>query len=1017
MNKAARLVRLALALAGCLLVPGVWASVLSADVQSISGGKLEARFDPASGRLTLLENGKAFAVGELAGAGKTECSTERLGQDSPLGPGSVLKVGPGEGRVVIRQGSPFVFIRRDGRSGPVVQPGNRAQVLRAKLDLGVAAGKLKVLGPGGLLDPAGNKGQHVLSAVADPVSGAGVVAGLVRIDAVSGALFTAIEGGQVVLTLRDDYGSAVPPHLKTDGGDWWAVGRFDDARLGLEAWADEFARINQVKLPPVPVGHMTWYCERHGGALNQTAVIELAQYLSRTFGPWGYDFLQIDDLWQNGQKRNGPAKDFTKVNPKGPYKDGMTPVAQKIRALGLRAGLWLLPFAIDHQDPVLAQQAKLVAHRADGSPYETNWSGTALDLTLPAARDYVRGFIAQAVKDWGYTYLKLDGLHIALASPQTYPNRSYVEDKYGDAVLADKTMSNMQAARAGLRAVRDGAGPDTFILGCCAPQNERSLGMVMGLVDAMRVGADSGVRWGGVVEGVRSSAVLYFFNGRVWWNDPDSIYARSSMPLNEVRCFAAWVTLTGMLNNQSDWSPLYGADRVELLRRTMPSHQLRGVRPVDLFENDPPRVWVLDYAVARQPRKTVGLFNWSDREAKIVVPAARLGLDAKARYAAVEFWSGRAAAPFAGELSARVAPRSCQVLSVRDLGNRPAVLGTSRHITGGAVDLLDETWDPAAGTLAGASRVVGGDPYEVRVLTACGQDKITCRPALRGEVSQADRQAGVKADLATEGGLVRLRLSSPASREVRWSVAFGPPRDEPPPAGVTDLKAEQPEADSPVRLCWNGSGPFYAVRRDGRLLATVGSNQWSDAEPLANRPCRYEVAAVTFAGQAGPSARVDFTAVKPVLGPVPPKPDVTLSSLKPLEARTGWGKLTVAKSITGRPLQLGKTTYADGIGLHAPARAVYQRRAEWKRFVAVVGINESQRPADQSSLICRVAVATADGEKVLASSPTLRFGRMERWHFDVALPDRATRVILLVDQADNADKSDHADWCDAGFLK
>ena len=177
------------------------------------------------------------------------------------------------------------------------------------------------------------------------------------------------------------------------------------------------------------------------------------------------------------------------------------------------------------------------------------------------------------------------------------------------------------------------------------------------------------------------------------------------------------------------------------------------------------------------------------------------------------------------------------------------------------------------------------------------------------------------------------------------------------------------------------------------------------------------LAAVTFSGQAGPSARVEFTAVKPVLGPIPPKPDVTLSSLKPLEARTGWGKLTAAKSITGRPLQLGKTTYADGIGLHAPARAVYQRQAEWKRFVAVVGINESQRPADQSSLICRVAVATADGEKVLASSPTLRFGRMEKWHFDVALPDQATRVILLVDQADNADKSDHADWCDAGFLK
>jgi len=731
----------------------------------IAAGDIEARFDAAGGTLSLRRGGREFASGRFTEAGHGAAAVEKTGAGSPWGPGWMMKIGPGENRVAVREGSPFVFLRRDPRSAPPSE-GNRVEVTR--LALAGEASKYRALGPGGLFDLAANPGQHVLSAVADPSTRAGVVAGLVRIDAASGVLFTAADAGKAVLILRADYGRVVPPDLDPEGGDWWALGSFPDARGGLEAWAEEFARVNEIRLKPVPVGFMTWYSEKHGGALNETAVIELSKYLAEKFGDYGYDFVQIDDLWQNGRKRNGPAKDFTRVNPNGPYKGGMKPVTDRIRALGLRPGLWILPFAIDHLDPVFQDRLDWVVKRPDGSPYEVRWSGTALDLTKPEVRAYVAGFIRQAVRDWGFGYLKLDGLHIGMANKQTYPGTKYQEDGFGDAVFADGTKTHMQAGRQGLKTVREAAGPETFILGCCTPQNERSLGMTLGLVDAMRVGPDSNVKWPGVVAGAACSSRLYFLNGRVWWNDPDSIYARAKMPLDEVRCFAGWVALTSTLNNQTDWAPDYPAERVELLRRTMPSHQLKTVRPVDLFENDPARIWVLTWELGGEKRHVVGLFNWGDRAWTARVDRAAAGLDPAAEYDGFEFWGASPVARF-GDLEAEVPPRSSRVIAARKVEDRPRLVSTSRHVTQGTVDLVSETWE--GGTLKGASRVVRGDPLELRVALRGRTKSWRLKSAT---VSAGDAGAGVTVSFAQADGWARATLKSPANREVRWELAFEP---------------------------------------------------------------------------------------------------------------------------------------------------------------------------------------------------------------------------------------------------
>ena len=87
----------------------------------------------------------------------------------------------------------------------------------------------------------------------------------------------------------------------------------------------------------------------------------------------------------------------------------------------------------------------------------------------------------------------------------------------------------------------------------------------------------------------------------------------------------------------------------------------------------------------------------------------------------------------------------------------------------GMVDVLEEKWAPEARELAGTSKVVGGDAYELRVLASSTKG---AWKAAGAEVSPEDRAAGVSVSVAEEAGLVRVTVKSPKSRDVKWKVRF-----------------------------------------------------------------------------------------------------------------------------------------------------------------------------------------------------------------------------------------------------
>jgi hypothetical protein len=197
----------------------------------------------------------------------------------------------------------------------------------------------------------------------------------------------------------------------------------------------------------------------------------------------------------------------------------------------------------------------------------------------------------------------------------------------------------------------------------------------------------------------------------------------------------------------------------------MPSHGLLP-RPADLFDKDLPSLWLVTDNRRSPRRDIIGVFNWEDAEQTLDYPLDRLGLDANTEYLAFDYWQNALLAPMKGRLQISVPGQSCRVIAVRPKASHPQILSTSRHVTQGIVDVLEEHWDAANRTLSGRSKLVGGDAYELRVVQAANASAI--------KVGPTDAAVGVKALLVQDGQLLRAKIESPSTREVAWTVRFSP---------------------------------------------------------------------------------------------------------------------------------------------------------------------------------------------------------------------------------------------------
>ncbi|MEK7767795.1 MAG: glycoside hydrolase family 36 protein [bacterium] len=304
------------------------------------------------------------------------------------------------------------------------------------------------------------------------------------------------------------------------------------------------------------------------------------------------------------------------LEPGARFPGGIEPVAARIKALGLTPGIWVAPFAVESTSRLAAEHPDWMVKDDAGTPlaWDVEWaqpkvSWHGLDGTHPEARRRLIETFA-ALRKMGFTYFKLDFLFMGcLRGIRAAPG------------------TRAEAYRAGLRAIREGAGADAYLLGCTAPYPQ-SVGLVNGIRTSHDVftGGDSIKHFGTV------SAETHhrFWAHRVLWNaDPDVMLARdvagASPGTPRAVCLSA--ALSGGALFSGDPLADLTEDRLALLREMLAVSRPAPALPLDLFEREQPRL--LAQALGRG-RFRLGLFNHEHVARVVPLELDRLGL-ARAR--------------------------------------------------------------------------------------------------------------------------------------------------------------------------------------------------------------------------------------------------------------------------------------------------------------------------------------------------------------------------------------------------
>ncbi|MFI1030170.1 beta-galactosidase [Streptomyces sp. NPDC020951] len=175
-------------------------------------------------------------------------------------------------------------------------------------------------------------------------------------------------------------------------------------------------------------------------------------------------------------------------------------------------------------------------------------------------------------------------------------------------------------------------------------------------------------------------------------------------------------------------------------------------------------------------------------------------------------------------------------------------------------------------------------------------------------------------------------------------------------------------------------------------------------------PVHYAVLSAT-ARLTQPGRPGTVTGVRAVQVPPPGlSADAYVSELTLVQAVNGWGPVERDASNgesaagDGRPLGIGGTTYAKGLGVHANSQVRVYLGGGCTRFTATAGVDDEV--GDSGSVSFQVI---ADGRS-LATTPVVR-GSDGGADIDVDVTD-ARWLDLLVD-GDGDVSTDHADWADA----
>jgi hypothetical protein len=377
------------------------------------------------------------------------------------------------------------------------------------------------------------------------------------------------------------------------------------------------------------------------------------------------------------------------------FPHGMKWLAEQIRPLGFKPGIWTVPWGTG-DDKFYQEHRAWFLHDSKGQPFQ-NWNGRyILDPSQPEVRRHMEETHRIMSAEWGYEMFKVDGMSFSVRMFERPDVR---------AAFRQPCTEPFQLS---LEALRRGMGPDRIVLAC----NGHYPGPEVPFFDAARIGGDlvspgKPPNWNSYLSQARVTLAQLFVHNLIWYNDPDTLMVGEVTPLSMARVATTIVALPGQLTFISDKLRQLPAQRMRLLQQALP---VCDVRPLDLMPiSDLKPVWDLKIRRRFASWDVVSIFNWGDEAQDYRIAFETLGLDAKKAYLLYEFWSGMFHGVRRGFINTHVEPQSNLLLAVHELKDHPQFLSTDRHISQGGVELIDVAWKAERGELVSRVKLVEND--------------------------------------------------------------------------------------------------------------------------------------------------------------------------------------------------------------------------------------------------------------------------------------------------------------------
>lgn len=416
-----------------------------------------------------------------------------------------------------------------------------------------------------------------------------------------------------------------------------------------EALLERFAERIQANHPRlestrgVPTGWCSWYC--FGPGVTEQNIFDNLNEIAEQVPQLRY--IQIDDGYQ--------AYMGDWLTPGQSFSD-MERLCKDIKAAGFEPAIWVAPFIAQQESELFRSHPDWFIQDEAGEPLASNrisfggWRQGPwymLDGTHPEAQDYLRRVFRTMREAWGCHYFKLDA-NMWGALPG---GRRHLP-----------TATKVDAYRMGMAAVLEGAGAESFLLGCNAP-----MWPSLGTVHGMRVTGDISRKWPIFKKLAEEGFCRNWQHQRLWVNDPDCIVLEnrdiklvdpdgtvrrgpSSITPDEFGFHAAYIIASGGMVLSGDDVCVLSQENLAMIRQALTTRNIAA-----RFDDSSFRIG----RVQEPDRELLCLFNWSDEPSTLEV-----ALPKPVRIE--DFWSGENLGSFTGTLTLKdMAPHSGRVLIVR----------------------------------------------------------------------------------------------------------------------------------------------------------------------------------------------------------------------------------------------------------------------------------------------------------------------------------------------------------------